>query len=238
MAAAPLESSSILYFAASSIDPSRSHNELMADTDSQSTRKRPRLDSGNHLHESKSMSGCTPSSSEDKDRAVNGSLVVTSPSGSPEASALHRPSGRVTINMKSPIFPKESAQSAPQYGEAVDITGPDDSSAQVLHTSATTNAFHQSKDPTGIVTQPTTAISITSSPDQSPEIEVAEVEDMDQDPSTSNWRTLEDALRAPEEQDVVGIHEEVALADSFPRFRRNIDLREAVEELADMIEKG
>jgi ubiquitin carboxyl-terminal hydrolase 34 len=89
-----------------------------------------------------------------------------------------------------------------------------------------------------VTTQPTTAISITSSPAQSPEIEVAEVEDMDQDPSTSNWRSLEDALRAPEEPDVVGIHEEIALADSFPRFRRNLDLREAVEEFAETIEKG
>jgi ubiquitin carboxyl-terminal hydrolase 34 len=63
---------------------------------------------------------------------------------------------------------------------------------------------------------------------------------MDQDPSTSNWRSLEDALRAPEEPDVVGIHEEIALADSFPRFHslRNLDLREAVEEFAEMIEKG
>src|SRR5205809_2619585 len=107
MAAAPLESSSIPHCAASSLDPSRSHNELMEDTDSQSTRKRPRLDSGNHSLESISMSACTSASSEDQDRVVNGSLVVTSPSGSPGAPAPQRPSGRVTINMKSPIFPKE-----------------------------------------------------------------------------------------------------------------------------------
>jgi ubiquitin carboxyl-terminal hydrolase 34 len=83
-----------------------------------------------------------------------------------------------------------------------------------------------------------TAISITSSPAQSPEIEVADLEDMDQDPNTSQWRPLGEALREHNTAGVVQVHEPFSLADQFPKLRGNPDLRESLEETANMIEKG
>jgi ubiquitin carboxyl-terminal hydrolase 34 len=82
------------------------------------------------------------------------------------------------------------------------------------------------------------AISLASSPAQSVEIEVAEVEDMDQDPSMSHWRSLQDALRARDDPGVVTIQEQYSLAESFPRLRRNADLKDSVEDIRKMLEKG
>jgi ubiquitin carboxyl-terminal hydrolase 34 len=73
---------------------------------------------------------------------------------------------------------------------------------------------------------------------RSPEIEVADLEDMDQDPNTSNWRPLGEALRDQGAAEVVQVHERLSLADSFPKIRGNVDLRESLEEIVTMIEKG
>jgi ubiquitin carboxyl-terminal hydrolase 34 len=96
----------------------------------------------------------------------------------------------------------------------------------------------QLEDTTMAGAQSSTAISISSSPVRSPEIEVAEVEDMDQDPNTSNWRLLGDALRDRSAAEVVQLHGQLSLADSFPKMRGNLDLRESIEEIVNMIEKG
>ena len=74
------------------------------------------------------------------------------------------------------------------------------------------------------------------------QIEVAEVEDMDQDPSMSSWRPLEDALRAhvrAEEPDgIPQLQDKFSPAGSFPRLRRNLGIRDAVEDIRKLFEKG
>jgi len=75
-----------------------------------------------------------------------------------------RPPSKVTINVKSPTSDMTSGTGTPLEHPGV------------------------ASEP-----QPTlddAPISISSSPDHTPEIEVAELEDMDQDPNTSNWRPL------------------------------------------------
>jgi ubiquitin carboxyl-terminal hydrolase 34 len=112
--------------------------------------------------------------------------------------------------------------------EREDETQPEVANAPTTPTEDTTMAGAHSS----------TAISITSSPVQSPEIEVADLEDMDQDPNTSQWRPLGEALREQNTTDVVEVHEPFSLADQFPKLRGNPDLRESLEETVSMIEKG
>ncbi|KAK2791273.1 hypothetical protein FQN52_004949 [Onygenales sp. PD_12] len=231
MAASPLDSSSTPHPpAAIAVDPQATPSDPMEDTYSQSTRKRPRLDSGNHPHDSVPMSAPSPSSSgEHPDPVASDSLVTAVPFTAPDPLTPQRPSSRVTINMKSPTLPDSSASHTSQETSTVTPSEPPIPDAP-------TEPAHQASPDTTLQTP--AAISITSSPAQSPEIEVAEVEDMDQDPSTSNWRSLDDVLRAPEEPELVRIHEQVSLVDAFPRFRRGIDTREAVDEISNLIERG
>jgi ubiquitin carboxyl-terminal hydrolase 34 len=86
--------------------------------------------------------------------------------------------------------------------------------------------------------QSSTAISISSSPSRSPEIEVAEVEDMDQDPNTSRWRPLGEAVQEQSSAGIVQVHEQFSLVDHFPKLHGNPDLRESLEETVSIIEKG
>ncbi|EGC41797.1 ubiquitin carboxyl-terminal hydrolase [Histoplasma capsulatum var. duboisii H88] len=238
MAASPLDSSSTPHPAAVAVDPPGSPNDPMEDTYTQATRKRPRLDSGNHSNESMTMSVPSPSSDSGhygNDQLLSsGSLVPPAATSVPEPETPNpqRPSSRVTINMKSPTLHDDSASHTVEETPAVsDQLQSEQSEQQEQHEQR--EQFQMSPD---LTSHAQTAISITSSPSRSPEIEVAEVEDMDQDPSTSNWRSLEDALR--EEPDLVHMHDEVSLAESFPRLRQDCDVREAIEEIANYFERG
>ncbi|PGH13416.1 hypothetical protein AJ79_03695 [Helicocarpus griseus UAMH5409] len=236
MAASPLDSSSTPHPAAAAINSPASPSAPMEDSYTQSTRKRPRLDSGNHSHNSIPMSIPSPSSARaNPDLAANDSPTSTAPAAEPQSPTQQHPSSRVTINMKSPTLPDGSASRPPTDTSPApsDLPPQDDSPA----TEKQPQIVKDQKSP-DVTTHTPTAISITSSPSHSPEIEVAEVEDMDQDPSTSNWRSLEDALRAPEEPEIVRIHDQVSLADSFPRLRQDTEFREAVEENSSFIERG
>ncbi|EER45856.1 ubiquitin C-terminal hydrolase [Histoplasma capsulatum H143] len=237
MAASPLDSSSTPHPAAVAVDPPGSPNDPMEDTYTQATRKRPRLDSGNHSNESMTMSVPSPSSDSGhygNDQLLSsGSLVPPAATSVPEPETPNpqRPSSRVTINMKSPTLHDDSASHTVEETPAVsDQLQSEQSEQQEQHEQR--EQFQMSPD---LTSHAQTAISITSSPSRSPEIEVAEVEDMDQDPSTSNWRSLEDALR--EEPDLVHMHDEVSLAESFPRLRQDCDVREAIEEIANYFER-
>ncbi|PGH36152.1 ubiquitin thiolesterase [[Emmonsia] crescens] len=239
MAASPLDSSSIPYPAAVAADAPGSPNDPMEDTYTQSTRKRPRLDSGDHSNESMTMSVPSPSSASghcDDDKVAGSDSLVphtTAPVPDPETPNPQRPSSRVTINMKSPTLHDDSAS---HTAEETPAATPSDPPPQYVAVPEQQEQQHQTS--MDIASHTPAAISITSSPSHSPEIEVAEVEDMDQDPSTSNWRSLEDALRTPEEPDLVRIHDEVSLAESFPRLRQDCDIREAIEETSNFLERG
>ncbi|KAJ5939410.1 hypothetical protein N7466_002544 [Penicillium verhagenii] len=159
------------------IDSSRSHGDFMEDTDPQATRKRPRLDSGNPVGELLSIDACaTPPAAPASDMDVT-----------PDST---RPS-KVTINVKSPNLDMISdsvnhTPSQPQLPHSPTATP---------HSSTADNSDANS----------TNVISIASSPAQSPEIEVAELEDMDQDPKESSWRSLGGPLRDHASPDVVEV---------------------------------
>lgn len=230
MAGTPLENSSTPPGPASP-ESVRSRRDSMENIDSESIRKRPRLDGGSDSREA--MSTDEPSAT-----VVSGNHDVVS-AHSPRQFTLEpsspRPSSKMTINVKSPTRARTSidpATALPQTSLSHVDTAPLVDYVPVLTTTITDDAAMSGVDLS-------TAISISSSPLQSPpEIEVAEVEDMDQDPSTSHWRPLGEALRDHGGREVVQLHDTLSLTEVFPKVRRNRDLRDSVEEIMNIIEKG
>lgn len=70
-------------------------------------------------------------------------------------------------------------------------------------------------------------ISVSSSPSRSPEIEVAEIEDMDDDPGTTRWRTLGD-----------GTQLQNTLIQHFPYFNPGRSPHRAIDAIAIGFERG
>ncbi|KAL2842484.1 hypothetical protein BJX68DRAFT_244747 [Aspergillus pseudodeflectus] len=215
MAVAPLESSSTPPDTTST-DTTRSPGDSMEEIDPQSTRKRPRLDSGSGVCESLSL--------------VN--EIVTVPESTPDAPAitdeeapvLKRSASRMTINMKSPATPPTP--------NTPDNPTPDSEQSLVEEMDPVASAQPISE-------QPTNFVSLSSSPAQSPEIEVAELEDMDQDPNTTSWKPLGEALRDPSVPDVVQLRtpEPVDLPGIFPWLSVEQEPRENLAEICMAIEK-
>ena len=212
----------------------------MEDTNPQATRKRPRLDSGNSSHERMSLSPRDEKSpGRDEDQAVKDASAAVTPSNdtrdTPDPSpSLQRPASRVTINMKSPVTRDGSA--LPTTHEERPTSG-----SSAPNTSATEPAETPEQAP-GSTREPSekpAVDSVAPSPTQSVEIEVAAVEDMDQDPSTSQWRSLGEALRAQDQvTGVVEIEDRLPLIVSFPQFGREYEPHESVEEFRKLLEKG
>ncbi|KAL1967875.1 hypothetical protein VTN77DRAFT_2564 [Rasamsonia byssochlamydoides] len=227
MAGTPLDSSSTSTppGAVSPDGPPRSYDEPMEDIDPQATRKRPRLDSG-----SASRGAMSTEESPARDSA---SPTAYNLEEAAEAPASRHPASRVTINMKSPTRPVRTMD-----GAMDDPEEPPSQEDGVKSNITPPDVDHPENNTAMTGAQSSAAISISSSPVRSPEIEVAEVEDMDQDPNTSNWRPLGEALRDQNAAEVIQLHEQMPLTDSFPKLRGNLDLRESVEEIVNMIEKG
>ncbi|KAK6813470.1 hypothetical protein RU639_011204 [Aspergillus parasiticus] len=208
MAAAPLESSSTPLDPIST-DSTRSPGDSMEESDPQSTRKRPRLDSGSGIRQP--WSSNEVSASRLPERTPDAPATTEQ-----EAPTSTRPASRMTINTKSPVA--DNMTSTPK-------DTPADQS----------NAHSPAPSADDVGARPSNVISLLSSPAQSPEIEVAELEDMDQDPNTSSWKPLGEALG---DSEVVQLHEQAHLTDNFPKFRSDLDLRDNLEEIGAIIEKG
>lgn len=212
MAAAPLDSSSTPPDATQSTDSTRPHGDSMEDLDPQSTRKRPRLDSGSGAVESLSIDEAAISRMSKPTSAA----PATSGTTDHDVPASTAPASRVTINVKSPTSDTMATDSLDTTAEHTGAGPP--------------NAALAADSPK--------VVSISSTPAQSPEIEVADLEDMDQDPNTSTWRTLGGALRDPVTSEVKQLQGQPPLSDSFPKLRDADDLRENLEGISAIIEKG
>ncbi|KAJ6172641.1 hypothetical protein N7470_001708 [Penicillium chermesinum] len=110
-----------------------------------------------------------------------------------------RPS-KVTINMKSPTSDMAS-----------------ESATQASQDTTTFNAPHP---------EPDNVISVSSSPVNSPEIEVAEPEDMDQDPRISTWQSVEMAYTSAAD-----------LLDEFPKLRDNTSALDNLTRITQLVHK-
>ncbi|KAL4910198.1 hypothetical protein BDW74DRAFT_144626 [Aspergillus multicolor] len=214
MAVAPLESSSTPP-GATSTDTTRSPGDSMEEIDTQSTRKRPRLDSGS--------GACEYLPAPDEASTALSETAPNAPAIADQVAAVpNRPASRMTINMKSPTA--AAADDLPSARE--------DTPAGEHIADANTDA-----DARNSGEQPSNVVSLSPSPTKSPEIEVAELEDMDQDPSTTSWKSLGEALRDPSVPDVVQLREQVDLLDTFPAINHE-NPRENLEEAIYLIEKG
>ena len=238
MAAAPLDSSSTPPGAAAAeSDQTRFHGDPMEDTDPQSTRKRPRLDSGSRVCESWSTD-------EMAGRTAAAAAPVTAADGAADqeaSAAASRPASRVTINVKSPTTGSRELESGPVDDPATSssssTTLPDQSSSAGGAPPTQSQSADTSNTAAGQASN--NAISLSSSPVQSPEIEVADVEDVDQDTNTtSTWKPLGEAMRDRVTPEVVQLQDQLSLTDTFPKLHEHLGLRENLDEVCAIIEKG
>ena len=166
---------------ASSARPSPRPRDYMDDSDSSLTRKRPRLDSGDRTYRSMSADelAATPSPlhhnqpSSRSPRNEQARSMVPTPSQTP---------CKVTINLRG----SEQSASQPSTSEAHQSTDP------VLQSYQQSFPKTDAAPVAGGNSSPD-VISVSSSPFQSPEIEVAEVEDIEDQSGETRWRTLGDA---------------------------------------------
>ena len=158
-----------------------------------------------------SGSGVSPTLSLD---GTSRTASVAPASDMDEASDSGRPASKVTLNMKSPI-PSNSNPSEPKV--------PDND--QELQTD---------------IDMAQNVICLSSSPStpRSPQIEVAEPEDIDQESTTSNWRSLEQVLQDQDEPEVIEIQDTIHFADTFPKINDELRHRENFKAIGDMIEHG
>jgi ubiquitin carboxyl-terminal hydrolase 34 len=106
---------------------------------------------------------------------------------------LHRSSSKVTINTKSPTVPFTTGPTTDQRSPAPGTLTEPQHEPEPSHDEDTTSQDPSVSDTTMQMTAPT-PISVSSSPPRSPEIEVAEIEDMDQDPSETVWSSAGEDL--------------------------------------------
>lgn len=142
--------------------------------------------------------------------SIDGACSAAVPSPEMDATPDSARPSKVTINMKSPTSEMPPEQASP-------------------------NPESPSKGP-----EPDTLDNVISisSPAQSPEIEVAEPEDMDQDPNTSTWRPLEEALQGhaaiPEFIEYASIAD---LLDEFPKLREDSPARDNLQRIGLLVDK-
>ncbi len=208
---------------ATSAGPSPPRRNSMEDADSSVTRKRPRLDSGTQAHTSMSAdrSTATPSGPE----ASQGPLTPAHDDSSSLASERHNslhganwtPS-KVTINVRDPI-----QRSSPP------LLFTDGAGATSLQGGEEPPISHLAGSPRVAGSPSSNVISVSSSPPRSPEIEVAEVEDMSEESGETRWRPLVSLVDAKDTQGV--------LLDAFPYWDSSRDLRQTVALIAQAFEK-
>ncbi|KAI9884709.1 MAG: hypothetical protein M1823_003490 [Watsoniomyces obsoletus] len=151
-----------------------------------------------------------------------------------QASEHHRTPSKVTINVRArPSDPvDEGSPASPSSPEAVIVISSCESSSQ--HSSPKANRTTPERSDMGETTTETiidateTRSSSTTSI-RSPEIEVAPVEDMDQDDTTDDWDPLVTVVQ-PDVRD--------ALIERFPAYAHECDLKQVVGHVAAIMEKG
>jgi ubiquitin carboxyl-terminal hydrolase 34 len=173
-------------------EPSRTRSDSLEESGSQQDRKRPRLSSSNtdelSSEEALTDSGCpapaialskSPAAQTADSQAVSSSQhqsikMPTSPGGLPS---------RVTINTRSSLtnqpinHPSTPAQSP---GVTKDLE----------HMTSVDNKSSDTESAPEVVAAPPDTVSIPSSPSKSPEIQVAELEDIDQNPAETRWAPI------------------------------------------------
>lgn len=209
---------------AAPVGPSPPPRNSMEDADSSVTRKRPRLDSGDRAHRSMSADRTTATPSElgaARDPATPVPHECSPAAGERQSfSTVDRTPSKVTINVRDPLHrgsppPRDAhSTSATIFDSTEHVSIPDQADA------SSSNMAEPSS--------PNLRAPRSSSPG-SPEIEVAEVEDMNEDSGETHWRPLVSVVDATITQR--------DLLDQFPYADRNGDLRVTMSLIAQAFEK-
>ncbi|KAJ5368932.1 uncharacterized protein N7496_008692 [Penicillium cataractarum] len=187
--------------------------DSMEEAGPERVQKRPRLDSGSGVSPSISIDAAAVAASSAPASAVATPAAPASASDMDTTPDQARPA-KVTINVKSPTSTSE-----------MDIAH---TMREPSPVPPSTPTRPNSTEPTG---SPSHVISISSSPTQSPEIQAADPEDMDE-----NWRPLSDAIQ---DAAVVEVHDPPSsLVDTFPRVRENLPARDNLARIVNMIQKA
>ena len=208
---------------ATSEGPSPPPRNSMEDADSSVTRKRPRLDSGDRAYRSMSADGVlsTPphpepgmllTHSNDEDQL---SISDKSP-GTASTHTLNGTPSKVTINVRDPI-----STGSPPHSGAHDL--PDRIVGGQRESSPPHSIINVSSSPPVITT-------VSSSPPCSPEIEVAELEDIDGHTGPTVWRASHGNMSAEELQ--------THLLDEFPLVNQYRNAFQAVSVLVHHTNSG
>ena len=207
---------------ATSAGPSPPPRNHMEDSNTSFTRKRPRLDSGERTHRSMSADPitashsaaegakvpCTPPHTEKYSKVATDHSILTSNDQNPS---------KVTINVRDPA---QNESSTPRMnGTHLPASSDQNEALGSSQTEFSARLEPKSSD----------IISVSSSPARSPEIEVAEIEDMNDERGETKWKPLASIIEAKDTQG--------ALLEAFPFVDRSRSLRQTVILLSQAIEK-
>ena len=203
----------------------------MEDTDASGTRKRPRLDSGDRAYRSMSADrlGDTPTDAGLVKAPTTPSHAHISSQTSETAGGLPSmsltPSKEVTINVREPSTMTSPTQTSAHVGGTPSLRGGGGGDDVPSRPNDPPNKSNSS---------PSNVISVTSSPPRSPEIEVAEIEDMNDEPGETRWKSLISATSLMDAKDI-----QQSVLEEFPYLgERGRSLRKTINALAQIFEKG
>ncbi|KAL9043997.1 MAG: hypothetical protein Q9214_002835, partial [Letrouitia sp. 1 TL-2023] len=206
----------------SSAGPSPPPRNSMEDADSSSTRKRPRLDSGNHTMTA-DRSSATPS------QLGSSTAPTTPPLDHPLQSSEHSDSFLSTID-RTPSKVTINVRDQSHHSPSLAPTSHDYNAAEYEHKGGLISP-DEGVEPSKAKSPSPRIISVSSSPSRSPEIEVAEVEDINEEPGQTKWRPLVSSVL-----DAKAVQE--SLLERFPYLNQARDLPHTVVILASHFEKS
>ena len=196
---------------AKSAGPISPHPSPMEDLDSSSTRKRPRLDSGERTYRSMSADRLRTSSHKHQPTITSEYNTVHTNTAIPPTPFTPT---KVTINVREPALGNSSPMPTTELA---------DQPTPGVFKGNEPSPSHQLDSPR--------IESVHSTPANSPEIQVAEVEDISDEPAVTRWRPLKSGLS--EAKNVQG-----NLLYDFPYQTHNKPLRRTVNTIAAAWEKS
>lgn len=201
--------------------PSPPPRYSMDDSDSSLTRKRPRLDSGTRSYRSMSADELSNTPSRSTLRHSPSTPTPHTHSDSNEIDGTVKPSvsgtpSKVTINVRDPLPDSSPPSSAPPAAD-VDTMQESDGSPKTVAVEVSPKIDPCSPD----------VISVSSSASRSPEIEVAEIEDMNGESGQTRWRSLGGPTEIQR-----------TLLQNFPFVVRNRHPRQIVDGIVNALERG
>ena len=209
-----------------SAGPHQPARDPMEDTDSSATRKRPRLDSGDRVYRSMSADPLRAASVdvELSDASSNPSNEETRSTIIQEVPPVGHTPSKVTINVREPVRNISPTQASTQIEDFPSIRGGGGGGDEYL------NGYTESISK--MVPSSPKVISVPSSPSRSPEIEVAEVEDMTNSPGETKWKSLETATNIQDAKATQAV-----LLEQFPHYTGQ-NLRKTVNLIAIALGKS